>query len=132
MGVIDGFRVEQKSILTLITELTVSKRVLESDNLKLQREIEELQQYSRCNNIEITGLSEVKGEDDEVKVLTLLSKKLNCKVTENDIEACNRVQTKRKDKMEPIVVRFVNRKVWNKIFNSRKSLRSNKDVKSIH
>ena len=82
-----------------------------------------MRQYTRRNNIEVTGLPDSeRSEKDEHDAIKLFAE-IGIVVNEMEIEACHRVPSKRRDNIKPVIVRFVNRNVRNKVFEARKRLK---------
>ena len=80
-----------------------------------------LEQYSRCNNVEIEGISDsISDENLESKVIDILAE-IDVNVESKDIEACHRIG---KSSPKRSIVRFVNRKVCKSTLKNRKKLRS--------
>ena len=94
---------------------------LKKDNLKLQKNVEDLEeqlsdndtyinkldQYNRRNNIKIQGIpSSVSDENLEKKVIDIF-KCLNIIIQSNDIEGCHRIG---KANPQNTIIRFINRK----------------------
>ena len=95
---------------------------LENKVLTLKSERNSLQQYQRCNNIEITGSpSNVSDKNLEEEVADILNE-ISADVSPKDIEACHRVGLSINNSKKTIV-RFINRKHAKKALISRKNLR---------
>ena len=102
--IIESLKKENKQ---LRSELVDTKSKLKS----VERDIVNLQQYDRRNNVEIVGIpKEVSDKNLESKVLELF-KFLKIEVSKDDIEACHRLRKKPGEKGPArSIVRFVNRK----------------------
>ena len=78
-------------------------------------------QYSRRNNVEISGIPQSVSDNQlEEKVIDLL-KTTDVNITSNGIEACHRLGKKKKN----VIARVINRK------HCLKALRNKKKLKSI-
>lgn len=106
----------------LRAELELSKQVvkkLESDNVELTKQVNDLQQYIRRENVLITNYPEQPNENIEA-ILCQLGEKigvpLNYKV---DIQAAHRNPSK--SAVKPIIVRFTNRQVRNAFIKAAKN-----------
>ena len=119
-----SYRKEQVESSKIVTELVVANVRLEDNNKKLTQEVRDLQQYTRRNNIEIVGLQEGQNSAEDEKNALKLFKKIGVEVKDTDIEACHRIPTKRKDKVHPVIVRFVSRKVRDRVHFARQKLKS--------
>jgi hypothetical protein len=115
----------------LSEELTEAKF---SASLALHK-VNELEQYTRRNNVRIFGVSE-EGENDksegehhsdqvcEKKVLQMLTKKLKVPVKSEDLEAVHRVgKVEGREGPRALIVRFVNRKKRQEVISARKALK---------
>ncbi|KAG8266083.1 hypothetical protein J6590_079067 [Homalodisca vitripennis] len=67
-----------------------------------------LDQYTRVNNIEISGLPETRGENIN-DLLTDVGVALGVEVKETDVAAAHRVPSYRTDRPPPVVVQFTTR-----------------------
>lgn len=72
-------------------------------------EIENINAYSRRNNIEIVNIPETAGEDPEA-VIKKLAAFAGVAITPADIDVCHRVPTHNKSKVKPLIVKFTNRR----------------------
>lgn len=89
-------------------ELRSKNANLTSEVHFLKDRVRSLEQYSRKNNVEISGLPVTPGEDviDLVKDVGL---SLGLEITKKDISAAHRVPSFQKSRMPALVVQFVNR-----------------------
>ena len=82
-------------------------------------EIDNLQQYSRRENIRIHGIPEPKGKkDDGEEVVMKLAEKLGINMESYDIKRAHRMGRKRlpRAKQRPIIARFVKYRHRNEVF----------------
>ena len=105
------------------------------------KQVDDLEQYTRRNNIRVFGVVEQVGETDvdcEVKILQLAKEKLKIDIRPQDIEAVHRVgklerpgvtsgasgdTSKQKQKPRAIIVRFVSRKTTQLFLSKRRALK---------
>lgn len=73
--------------------------------------LEDLPQYTRKDNLIISGVEKDWNEDVIDKVLTI-AKKLEIWLGASDISVCYRLPSRNKEREKPIVVKLVNR--WKK------------------
>ena len=104
--------------------------------------VDELERYSRTDNIIIRGLPEQSSAERasaiavgdnlstmesnlsvEKTVVSFLKESLNIDVTSHDISIAHRLKKGPKDSTRPVIVRFTNRKTRNLVFNSKKLLK---------
>ena len=97
---------------------------LHGANTYLENGLHDLQQYSRRNNLEISGLQECKDSGEEEAKLLEFFHELGVTIEAGEIEACHRIPTKRKGKKKPLILRFANRRKRDKIFAARKQTTS--------
>ena len=96
---------------------------LRKTNTYLENGVHDLQKYSRRNNLGISGLEECKDSNEAEAKLIEFFQDLGVAIDTDDIEACHRVPTKRKDRKKPLIVRFVNRRKRDKVFAARKQMK---------
>ena len=107
---------------------------LRDENMRLRNRIEllenkaiiaetvnnNIEQYGRRNNIEITGIPDSVSKENFEKTVIEVCNKLNMEITEKDIEACHRIGAAKPKKT---ICRFVNRKNVKNLLYSRKKLK---------
>lgn len=129
----DSFDEIKKDTKSLRQELTVIQgQTLEfqKENQRLNKELRdiqkqmiELKQYGRRNNIELKGVPSSKNEDLH-KVLQDAAASLQVSISSNDIDVVHRVPT-RGDGPANIIVRFVSRRMRDRILHAAKKTRLN-------
>lgn len=98
-----------KELINEIKELKLSNRKLKEENERLTARVDELEQYTRSNNVEIKG---VPVEPDVIDVVSKMGQLIGESVSKDDIDICHRVFTTKHS--EPnIIVRFVRREKRN-------------------
>ena len=105
----------------LRAELDAAKRKISQQRNEigdLQDGIDDLEQYSRKNSLEIVGIPE-SVRDNEGAVLKIADA-LKVQVKPEDIDICHRVKRKRSN---PIIVRFVSHKVKSSLYKQRVQLK---------
>lgn len=114
-----------KALRKEIQELTRCNLELKSENVRLNQRVEELEQYTRANNLEIKG---VPAAGDVSELVKRIGDLVGESITESDIDICHRVPTPNPDKKN-IVVRFVRRCKRNAVLEkSRKKRITTKDL----
>uniref|UniRef100_A0A8D9FB52 FP protein C-terminal domain-containing protein n=1 Tax=Cacopsylla melanoneura TaxID=428564 RepID=A0A8D9FB52_9HEMI len=113
---------------------TVMKEIMKEEIYKLNTVIEkqnevinsltvrvnELEQYSRRSNIQITNVAEMPNEDLE-KMICEVGEKIGIKINmKQDIQAIHRVPTKSANSPKPIIVKFTNRMQRNNFIKEAK------------
>ena len=102
---------------------------------KSTRELDDLQQYTRRNNLEITGIPHEEDEDTD-NIVVKLAATLGVNISSSDIDISHRLPRKHNHQVRnqpspaPIIVKFVRRSLRNYIYSARKHLRgvSTRDV----
>jgi outer membrane murein-binding lipoprotein Lpp len=80
---------------------------LENENKKLRRDMNEIQQYTRLDNVEIVGIPETKNENIYM-ILESVAKVINTPFKRDEISIAHRVPSA-KNKTTSIIVRFTSR-----------------------
>ncbi|KAK7486001.1 hypothetical protein BaRGS_00022753 [Batillaria attramentaria] len=100
-----------------------------------ERRANDLEQYTRRNNVRVLGVPESdreSGEECESKVLKLFQDKLGLtRMGASDIEACHRIgkrerqqgQNQRQNNPRPIIVRFISRKAAEAVLANRRKMK---------
>lgn len=87
-------------------ELLASNKALLAENEALRKQISEMEQYSRINNVEIKGVPFSKDEDC-VAVVTAIAEKASCPLSPVEVDIAHRVPTK--SGHQNIIARFCSR-----------------------
>lgn len=110
-----------QSCISKIDELNSTNKHLQQENLVLKNRINDLEQYSRLNCLEIYGIPEPK---DEVVLSTVqaVGRSLHCEIESNMIDACHRLKKNPAKPQEPrgIIVKFVSRLCKEEFIKARK------------
>ncbi|XP_039288954.1 uncharacterized protein LOC120352444 [Nilaparvata lugens] len=109
---------------------TLTRRVvsLEKENIQLKERVEDLEQYSRVNMVEIRGLPQQTNENLTSMVCSI-SGALGCQITEDSIDTCHRIGRAGPEGPAPVVVKFVRRTDKNALLQKR---RVKRDFSSRH
>ena len=79
-------------------------------NHYLEKEIHQLNQYTRRENLEISGLpDDIPHKDLEIKVIEILNK-IGVKITSYGLAGCHRLKKKKHQTTANVIVRFIDRK----------------------
>ena len=91
----------------------------------LEKRMNKLEQYTRRENIEISGIAGNIHHNDLDKTVVDLLDRINVKISTNDIEACHKLP----DKQNPnnVIVRFANRKIAISCLRNKKLLKDHND-----
>ena len=116
------------------------KKLLDESN----RRLDDLDSYSRCDNLIIRGLPERTASERasdapalndgapslrenfeavESTVLEFFNNKLGVRVGPQDISVAHRLKATERDKVRPVIMRFLSRKVRNAVYRAKKQLR---------
>ena len=107
-AVIEELRSELNKRDQVITNL---KQQLHKINEDFQEEIEQINNYSRRNNIKIHGIPELP-QENVYTTMHKIGKFLGCEIQQKDIDIAHRVPSSNKSLPRPIIVKFINR--WQK------------------
>ena len=100
--------------------LKTKENVLENKIIDLEIQNNNLDQYSRRNNVEISGIPQSVSDNQlEEKVVDIL-KVIDVNITTKDVEACHRLGKKKKN----VIVRVIDRKQRLKALQNKKKLKS--------
>ena len=119
--ILESLREEIKELKTQISVIMNDRNENVKVNEKivaLEKENGHLNQYTRRNNVEISGIPKIFDNKLEEKVVEL-SNSLGVNVSTNDVEACHRLKGNGSDPKR-VIVRFTNRKYAEKLVNVRK------------
>ena len=99
---------------------------MKTENKKLRQEVENLQQYTRRNNVVISGIKYEEGEN-LFELIRKCADDVNVKIEPQDIDIAHRLP-KRRDTSEPpvILVKFVRRTLKHQLMSLWKANRSKK------
>lgn len=121
--IIEHLKNENTLLKAEITELKENINEKEIKIVNIERDVINLQQYIRRNNIEFCGISDnINGNKLQQKVIEI-AEAINVKIDPNEIEACHRLPKGKKDKTARTIVRFVNRKLCDSLHLNKKKLK---------
>jgi len=114
-----------ENALKTITTLETNVNELKRENVQLRAELSDLQQYSRINNLELTGIPETNGENVRDLVVKL-GAEVDCQIAPIDIDVCHRVAHVNSENNHPraIIVKFTTRNKKNELLGSIKKRRT--------
>ena len=96
---------------------------VKEQNQNLCEQLEALEQYGRKENVEFHGIPNeilMPGKSENInEKIKLLLLKVGYQLSTSDIFASHRLKTKHPNQPQPIIMRFTNRNVKNKIFALR-------------
>ena len=98
-------------------------------NRLLKERVSDLECYSRKQNLIFDGLEETENENCEKKVLPLIKKDLGINVNENALIACHRLGQKTEGVVRPVMVRFLNTKTRNSVWEKKSKIRKGVSLK---
>ncbi|CAH3139220.1 unnamed protein product [Porites lobata] len=79
---------------------------LEDDNYRLSQEVDDLEQYTRRNNVRIYGVAEQPEENSDNLAFDFFKSELNVDIASNNISRSHRVSKKSGVEPRPIIMRF--------------------------
>ena len=90
----------------------------------IKAKCDDLEQYSRKNNIRIIGVPESAEENTDAIIMQLMKEKLGVEVKESDICRSHRVGRKKPGQQRQIIVKFTRHNVKSSIMRKKKVLRN--------
>ena len=115
---------EVKSLKETSSKANEERDQLYADLGTAINQIDDLEQYTRKNNLEIHGIPE-KTEENLVEKVIKLANALNVTIRSDDIDICHRMFTGRNvSKPRPIIVRFKSYRTKKELYGVRKSLKN--------
>ena len=134
---VENFRKAQEEDSLVIVKMKTEVELLKDENRTLRRDltsrINDLEQRSRINNIQIVGLRKpTLMETDAVISVNFLNETVNAEVEMGEIEALHEVPSRRKDGKRIVIVHFKSRAKRDKILaDSKQALREyNKNLEA--
>lgn len=118
----EKFELQEKKINNLEKEV----KNLQTEIEEIREEKENMEQYSRRNNLRIFGVQEKETENTQEIVVKLIEEKLKYKINPEEIESCHRVSTKSTNKSRPILLKLTTNKTKNDIYYKKKALKGTK------
>lgn len=108
---IDEYNVQIEKYQSDNVQILKENDFLKKKLVDVESQLHELQQYTRSNNLEIHGIPVTK-EEDVYAIIKDVAKSLKINHNETEIDIAHRIPTG-KGKVQPIIVRFVNRTTKN-------------------
>lgn len=92
-----------------------------------EKKIDQLEQYSRKNNLRLFGIPEANSENTDNLIVNLCKEKLGIDINKEDIDRSHRVGSDNKT-TRAILVKFVSYRVKNDVYRKKKLLKGSKIV----
>lgn len=112
--------------LGVILELRNENKLLKEENAQIKYRLDELEQYSRANNIIISNVPVVPHENT-LQLVQNLGQVLGTEITANDIDACHRLRKTKNQTYPSIVVKFCRRVTKQAFIQNRRGKRITPD-----
>lgn len=103
----EELKVKCEGVLKENVQIRAENAALKVANDTLLKQVHQLEQYSRSNNVEIRGIPMTK-EENCLEILQNIGSKIDCPLSTNDIDIVHRVPTADKGSTN-MIVRFVTR-----------------------
>ncbi|KAI4458221.1 odorant receptor [Holotrichia oblita] len=123
----NSIKVALKTYSDTLKTYSASIDQLKEENLTLRNKMDNLEQYSRRNNIRISGLVEEQNENLQEKVLNFCRDKLNVSAESRDIDRVHRLGKPGKTSPRCVIIKFTNYGSKQKILAARKKLKGSKE-----
>jgi len=111
---VDNVSADHENLKAECAELKTKTSRLEEETRGLRRDLHDMQQYSRRDNLEVAGVPQTNGED-VYQVLSAIAEALDVDFNRSDISVAHRVPARRRNCHPHIVVKFISRsarEVW--------------------
>jgi polyhydroxyalkanoate synthesis regulator phasin len=120
-----------ENFVKVIEELKSENSFLKSKVSNLEKRIDDLEQYSRRNCIELQGIPEKKDES-VLDLVKNVGKALNFEITEDMVDACHRIgKPENATRPRGIIVKFVRRTDKEKLINKRREKKRDFSIRHI-
>lgn len=107
---------ENKKIKTQLTTLQETNSILLTNQDRFEK-------YFRRKNLRFYGIVENKSENITKVLLEIMDKKMKINVNSHEIESCYRIGNAENNKNRPILIKFKDLEVKNKVFGHKKYLK---------
>ena len=118
----------------LADELKSTKVAVEKVKRETQKqafEMDKLEQYSRRENVKISGIP-VREDENTNQLVVELASKVGVDLKEDDISVSHRLPQRNPNRPKPILVKFVRRDKKTALMKAKKTLRTRSDLKHIY
>lgn len=125
----DSLREAKEEINQLKSQVSSLKSDLVQLELRATNRSDDLEQYTRRNNLRVFGIPEVAGEDTDAAVAKVFKEKMNIDIPIEKIERSHRVGKKigpaedGRPRWRPIIVRFISYRDRRRVFQAKKQLK---------
>lgn len=96
-----------RQCLDKVEELQAAYHQVKKENLELKEQLNQQEQYSRLNSIEIGGIPEEK-QENTLRTISMVFRALNVNIEQSEIDCCYRMPNK-ENSQRAINVKFVSR-----------------------
>lgn len=111
-----------------LKDLKANQIKVEDKLVKLEDRVNELEQYSRCRNLEIRGVEECANENLKQVIVKIASKVGEMGIVESDIDVVHRIGNMNNRTPKDIIVQFKDRESRNKLLLRKKERLMSKEV----
>ena len=120
-SIIENLRGENDALKDELKTLKEKFDKKSDDLVLIEKDVVDLQQYIRRNNIEIVGIPNKISDKYLEQTVIDLADSIDVRISKNDIEACHRLKDRRNvDGPKRTIVRFVNRKKCDLLHRNKK------------
>lgn len=120
----ENYAKKLEETLNRLEEVKRDNLMLQKENKELKIRIEDLEQYSRINMLEIHGIP-VQPQDNPAELIKKVGNALDVNLQDCDIDACHRINTHPTSQLpSPIVVKFCRRSTKEELLHRRRVKRN--------
>lgn len=108
-------------------DLNIKLQALEKENLALKMNVDSTDNYTRRDNLVVSGLEipdQPSGADLSQPMIDFFNKSLGLNVRDTDVSIAHYIPGSHKAAHEPILIRFTIRRMRDRVYAQRKSLRT--------
>ena len=102
----------------------LEEKVDNKDFVEVERDVANLQQYSRRNNVEFCGIPDSVDNTILEQTIINIAHNIDIDINHSDFEACHRLEGKNKNGPSRVIARFANRRICESLLVSAKRLKS--------
>lgn len=121
---------KNEKYFTLIEEILSENKALKEKVNKLENRLEDLEQYSRTNALEIHGVPQ-EANENVIEIVKEVGRALDITIADNMIDACHRLGKRQNNSSPGIIVKFV-RRFDKEEFLRKRRVKRNLNLNHIH
>ncbi len=122
-------KTENQRLLRRIERLELEGSKKSKKILELQINLDKMEQKQYENDVQIVGLKETNGDEEDLKRILKISREtMGCKIKKSDIKTIHRLGKKSSDKSRDVIVKFTEHSTRQKFYENRKKTAPHKEA----